>query len=72
MKRNKEWWSRLTSDERSELYWLERAKSGFNGGYLPDGYGSCGYCSTPCTGDLCIDCLERHIYLVGKANGGEE
>lgn len=71
MKRNKEWWSRLTSEERSELYWLERAKGGSNGGYLPDGYGGCGECGTPCTGDLCGDCLRRKIYLKNKATQSE-
>ena len=69
MKRNKEWWSRLTVEERSELYWLEIASKGANDGYLPEGYGSCGNCGTPCTGNLCVDCLERHIYLIIKANG---
>ena len=69
MKRNREWWSRLTSEERSELYWLERAKGGSNGGYLPEGYGGCGYCGTPCTGDLCSNCLKRKIYLKHKAEG---
>jgi hypothetical protein len=72
MTRNKQWWSRLTSEERSELYWLERAYGGANGGYLPEGYGSCGNCGTPCTGDLCRDCIERKIYLIDKANGNKE
>jgi len=69
MKRNEQWWSRLTSKERSELYCLERAVGGSNGGYLPEGYGGCGNCGTPCTGDLCLSCLERKIYLTDKAEG---
>jgi len=69
MRRNKEWWSRLTSEERSELYWLERATGSSNNGYLPEGYGECGVCGTPCLSDLCSNCLTRLIFLIDKAKG---
>jgi len=42
MRRTKEWWARLTADERSELVYIERnasqASVGWDG-YLPDDCG---------------------------------
>ena len=60
MKRTKEWWSALTKDERSELYWLERSQE--------SGDGRCG---TPHLGyGLCQGCHNRLIELTEKAKGG--
>ena len=74
MKRTKEWWSRLTKDERSELYWLERSQySGGGSAYIPDDCTECGRCGTPHLGyGLCRLCLKRLIELVEKAGKMED
>ena len=72
MKRTKEWWSRLSKEERIELYHLEHSRSSrFGaGGYIPDDCCECGYCSTPHLGTgLCQLCQNRLDQLVEKANG---
>lgn len=71
MKRNKQWWSRLTKSERVELVNLERANNRYSdlGGMLPDDCGECTYCGTPTLmGGLCGFDLDRLLYLENKAN----
>jgi hypothetical protein len=63
MKRNRTWWSRLSTDERSELVILERGNYGGNDGYIPD---DCHYCSG-C--GLCGYCSNRLNELIRKGNG---
>lgn len=72
MKRTKEWWGRLTSDERSELVNLERAdNASYRDSRIPDDCTECGYCSTPHTGSgLCPLCNKRLCELYRKAEGG--
>lgn len=71
-KRTKEWWARLSSHERSELFMLERSGNyrRHGGGYLADNCGYCDYCGEPMVGSgLCGDCARRIDYLINKANG---
>jgi hypothetical protein len=71
MKRTKEWWKRLTKDERSRLYWLEHQKgSGYSaGGYLPDDCSECG-CGSPMlgAGGFCPVCSAEYNRILNKAN----
>jgi hypothetical protein len=74
-RRDKEWYARLTKRERSELYWLERAKNrrlGGASGMLPDGYRECSSCGQPGRGGLCNLCWDRLGALIAKGNGEEE
>lgn len=68
MKRTKEWWARLTEDERRRLVYLEC----FGGRYsfLPDDCCECPSCSTPhiSTG-LCPLCQRELDALLAKADG---
>ena len=69
MRRTREWWSRLDSQERSELHWLERGRSSLNP-YIPDDCSECGNCGIPHLGyGLCPLCLDRKIKLIRKGNG---
>ncbi len=70
MRRTKQWWSALTQQERSELWWYEHSerRSG-RSGYIPDDCVECGYCGTPHLGyGLCPPCLNRLISLINKAD----
>lgn len=74
MRRTKEWWSRLTKDERGRLVWIERvAQHGGTGyAYLPEGYGMCPMCSTPNRGGtLCGACYDEWRALIRKGDGKE-
>jgi hypothetical protein len=71
MRRTKEWYSALTKQERSELYWLERSQ--YTGGgrcaYIPDDCSECGHCGTPHLGSgLCPLCSNRLGHLRNKAD----
>ncbi len=72
MRRTKQWWSRLTKEERSELHWLDYYSSRWNTrgpAGLPDGCVECGNCSTPHSGvGLCPTCSRRLDELINKAN----
>ncbi len=74
MRRTKEWWARLTPEERSELVYIERnasqASVGWDG-YLPDDCGECNVCGSPTMGTTCMRCLDRWSELIDKANGKE-
>jgi len=78
MKRTKEWWARLTAQERSRLVYLESSEKHAGplgaGGYLPDDCRECGSCSTPTAGfgGLCRYCLEELIALLRKADNEPE
>ena len=70
-RRTREWWARLTKEERSELVWLERATGNCygGGGYLPDDCSECGACGSPMLGSgLCPHCGNRLDALLKKAN----
>lgn len=71
MRRTKEWWARLTADERSRLYWLEEGeRHGGSGWNLPEGFSDCGFCSTPTRwGGLCAACSAKLGVLLDKADG---
>ncbi len=71
MKRDKKWWDKLTSVERSELVTLERENNrSYPSTYIPDDCCECGYCGTPHLGSgLCPLCSKRMIELIDKANG---
>ena len=73
MRRTREWWARLTKDERSYLVYLERADKRYGSTYnLPDGYSSCTACSEPCSGGgLCTWCGNEVEALIAKGNGEE-
>jgi hypothetical protein len=63
MKRTKEWWARLSKQERSELVYLERAKSHRSSNECPN-------CGTPYFGyGLCLICHTRLFNLIQKASG---
>lgn len=56
MRRTKEWWGRLTKDERRVLMHIERRHFAAHG----------------ITYDKCSHCSERREKLIAKANGQEE
>lgn len=72
-RRTREWWSRLSPEERSELVGLERLVArpgaGASDAYLPEGYGECARCDYPASWTLCDRCLSRLCALIAKANG---
>lgn len=73
MKRTKDWWARLTPDERYFVWCYERQKNIYwgRGGYLPDNCSECPVCSDPCLGNgPCLTCIRKHVELIRKANGG--
>jgi len=70
MRRTREWWARLTKEERAELVWMERSDGGGYSDNLPEGYGMCTVCSTPTGGGgMCQDCYARWRELVDKGEG---
>jgi len=71
MKRTKEWWSRLTKEERSELWWLEKGdRYSGRSAYIADDCSECGHCGTPHLGSgLCPLCDKRLEKLLHKADG---
>ena len=71
MKRNKEWWNRLSKEERSYLVYLERSQGSTRSDYLPDDCSECGACGNPTLGHgWCHNCCEDYKELIEKANGG--
>jgi hypothetical protein len=72
MRRTKEWWARLTRDERSHLVYLENADAhvGAGGGWnLPDDCHECSACSQPSmSSGLCDWCSSKLEALKAKAN----
>lgn len=70
--RTKEWWGRLTKEERSRLVYLEKASSRYSA-LIPDDCCECGACSTPHLGvGLCPRCFNELCRLIEKADGGIE
>jgi len=71
MRRTKEWWARLTKEERSELWWLEYGdRHSGRSAYYPDDCGECGSCGAPSLGyGLCNFCFDRLDKLLNKAEG---
>lgn len=71
MRRTKEWWARLTKQERSALWWLEHdEKYSGHSAMIPDDCTECGSCGTPSVGSgLCPSCNNRLIELLNKADG---
>lgn len=68
--RTKEWWDRLSKEERSRLWHLERAGNGRGSSYLPPDCIECPECSTPHSGfGLCPMCSKELNELLTKANG---
>jgi len=71
MKRTKEWWARLTREERAELVWIEHGANHPTGlgGYLPDDCSECGACGRAMLGSgLCSYCSSRLDELLNKAD----
>ncbi len=70
MRRTKEWWARLTKEEREALVWLDKANRDYgSSSYLPEPYGFCG-CGTPTNGGgICSECSDDRERLIQKANG---
>lgn len=73
MKRTKEWWGRLSKDERKELVYLEKTNKKTEkliSNYPPDVY-ECPACGNPTIfNDLCGSCWFTYDTLMRKANGG--
>lgn len=77
MKRTKEWWARLTKDERAHLVYLERSDVKGSGrgrsAYLPDDCGECPACGTPTiSSGLCHACYQAWKSYINKADGVTE
>jgi len=73
MTRTKEWWARLTKEERRELCRLEfaHAMPSYSSDLLPDDMRYCSndYCSLPHLGStLCPVCSKRLSALLSKAD----
>ena len=69
MRRTKEWWARLSTEERSRLVYLEKYTTQASGRccYLPDDCGECHTCSTPTLGGgLCDVCSRELDKLIQK------
>lgn len=74
MRRTKEFWARLTPEERSRLVFYERNQNrhyGY-GGYLPDDCTECGVCDAPCMSSPCGGCLNDVIAIVDKGEGKKQ
>jgi len=72
MRRTKEFWARLTKEERSYLVYIEKNKNNYNwmGGYLPDDCSECVVCGLPMLGSgMCHHCYEDYVSLVNKGSG---
>lgn len=72
MRRTKEWWARLTAQERKELVWMEKYNNTYGrmGGYYPDDCSECTACGNAMLGSgMCPWCRNRCQELVDKANG---
>ena len=72
MRRTKEWWAKLTKEERSQLVFLEKAnnKMGGSSAYLPDDCRECPSCSAPSlSSGLCPVCASALDFLLSKAGG---
>lgn len=69
MRRNKQWWAKLTKAERIRLVLLERAaKMPACGGWnIPDDMVLCSACSKPAHENLCVECWETLTWLLIKA-----
>ena len=74
MKRTKEWWARLTKEERAYLVWLERGNNRCvsAGAYVPCDVQECRACGDliHMYGGYCVECQKAWDYLIAKANGG--
>ena len=69
-KRTKEWWGRLTKEERSDLVKLERANHQPVVEYFGDGSAQCPGCGNlTIPGCFCAHCVQKYGYLIAKANG---
>jgi len=75
MKRTKEWWTRLTKQERHTLVAIERGGWGSSysaSGMLPDDCSDCDACGQPMLGTgLCPKCTKELNRLINKANSRE-
>ena len=78
MKRTKQWWAKLTIEERATLVYLERGANlsgGMGGGgYLPDNCSECGACGNPMCGygGLCSWCQSQLDGIISKADNEVE
>jgi len=70
MKRTKEWWARLTSDERSHLVFIEKHHNELACGsaYLPEGVRECPACGQLSHYGLCDYCSGKQEEYINKAN----
>ena len=68
MRRDKKWWARYTSDERSWIVWFELAQNRYGGygGMLPDDTTECQCCGNPSRGNICGDCMDRFDVLMQR------
>ena len=69
MKHDKLWWSGLTKNERTSLFYLITARGEGHSSYIPDDCGECPMCSTPHLGyGLCPLCRQERDQLIAKAD----
>ena len=69
MKRTKEWWARLTAEERSELMRLEKSMH-WRQERLEGGYSWCTGCGDLISGSgLCVNCYSDLVELKAKGDG---
>jgi len=69
MRRTKEWWARLTPEDRSIIVYFERHQNeGGRSDYLPDDCSDCGVCGNPCLGiGPCQSCSNEYMKAINKA-----
>jgi len=74
MKRTKEWWARLTPEERSHLVHIEKYhnRSAVGSSYLPADVGECPACGQLSSCGLCDYCSDARQKYIRKANGEGE
>ena len=74
MRRTKEWWARLTKEERGHLVFIEKHhnESAMGSPYLPDDVGECPACGQLSHYGLCAYCEESRDKYICKANGESE
>jgi len=69
MKRNKEWWSIFTREERYKIWNFEHFQNVYygNDGYMPDDCSECAVCGDPCFGgSSCTSCINEYQAILEK------
>ena len=66
MKRDKNWWSKFTPQEKSVIVYYERhsQENWGHGGYYPDDMRACAICGNPSMGTTCQECDKQYYDIL--------